>query len=164
MISKEITYRPPGLLFSVSLSTNLLCNSWIKFNWERLKTKGHCHCVTRVRKSFSPPVDPLNTWFDFYGFTEVDNDVTLGPLSQNRTYHFSWNSSDRHVLPIWTLPAPHGLSFPFHSTAAIPNISPLLNCNVSPVGFGHFSVLCFVLSGLFAVSAWSQVILVPICS
>lgn len=93
MISKEITYRPPGLLFSVSLSTNLLCNSWIKFNWERLKTKSHCHCVTRVRKSFSPPVDPLNTWFDFYKFTEVDDewcDIRATEPKQNISFQLKF--------------------------------------------------------------------------
>lgn len=116
---KQITCPPPGLLFVVCCSLinrheHALKVSRVTIQHTATEDKSSCRRVTWVRKLFSlgPPVEHLIRFL-----LRLMYDVSIEPLSQNRTKPFS---CDRHVLSIWTLPAPHGLSFQFHSTAAMP--------------------------------------------
>lgn len=80
-------------------------------------------------------------------------DVSIKQLSQNRTKPLSSDSSDQHVLSIWTLPAPHGLSFQFHSTAAnAAKLGPFFPLKLLWKSWWSLlgSLFCFVLHGLFA--------------
>lgn len=101
-----------------------------KVNWIKIcqvqhtatENKSCCHCVAQVRKLFSSAhqSSPSNARFDLCRvLLRLMYDVSIESLSQSRTKPLSWDPSDQHVLSIWTLPAPHGLSFQFHSTAAM---------------------------------------------
>lgn len=99
-------------------------------------------------------------------FPRLMNDVSIEPLSQNRTKPLSWDPSDQHVLSIWTLPAPHGLSFQISLNCRIrPSYVFITNHTVYVLGLVVIVMVCCVLfSTVYLLSAWSQMIIRSICN